>query len=123
MSILSNRSLNKPSPAARKKSKTKRVVIFTDEINKSKTDKDISSDILTPYALEHKKKTKFGVNNFNSKGIQKHIIKVPKEDFKKNIPLIKPDGNTPTTPKETKKLTKYNRGAGRTFTNKQKFTY
>ena len=41
MSILSNRSLNKPSPAARKKPKTKRVVIFTDEINKYKTDKDI----------------------------------------------------------------------------------
>ena len=87
MSILSDRHLNKVSPAAQKdKVKMKRVVVFTDK-DPGKFDTDVSENILTDYAKKHTVKKKIG-RGYDT-GKTKHIIKVPKADYKKNKPLIK----------------------------------
>jgi len=122
MSILSDRHLNKVSPAAQKdKVKMKRVVVFTDK-DPGKFDTDVSENILTDYAKKHTVKKKIG-RGYDT-GKTKHIIKVPKADYKKNKPLIKTNLSedtknkgyyVPTTPRDTKRLTKHNRRIGARF--------
>ena len=100
------------------KEKTKRVVVFTDT-DKGKFDTDVSENILTDYAKKHTVKKKIGRGYDTGKA--KHIIKVPKADYKKNKPLIKTElskatedkgYHVPTTPRDTKRLTKKNRRIG-----------
>ena len=108
------------------KEKTKRVVVFTDK-DPGRFDTDVSESILTDYAKEHtvKKKTGRGYDT----GKTKHIIKVPKADYKKNKPLIKTEISKatedkgyyiPTTPRDTKRLTKKNRRIGARYVEENK---
>ncbi len=100
------------------KEKTKRVVVFTDT-DKGRFDTDVTENILTDYAKKHTVKKKIGRGYDTGKA--KHIIKVPKADYKKNKPLIKTElskatqdkgYSVPTTPRDTKRLTKKNRRIG-----------
>ena len=128
MSILSQRKLNKVSPAALgdkpKKKKTKRVVVFTDDVTPGIRGADVTENALTDYAKKNTVKTKIGVGS--DKGKKKHILKVPKNEFYDEKPIFKPSKTnaegfyTPTTPFETKKLTKYNRRVGQRFITKEK---
>ena len=124
MSILSDRHLNKVSPAAQKdKVKTKRIVVFRDENNPGLRNADVSQSALTDYAKKHTVKVKYGTGYDTSKS--KHIIKVPKSEYRKENAIIKPQVTkegyfTPTTPRDTKRLTKYNRRVGSRFISKEK---
>jgi len=128
MSILSDRKLNKVAPAAQKgKVKTKRLVVFTDDVNPGVRGADVTNNALTDYANKNTVKTKIGTGY--DKGKSKHIIKVPKSDYKKQKAILKP-GTTkeqddkgyyvPATPRDTKRLTKYNRRVGARFITKKK---
>jgi len=89
MSILSDRNLNKVSPAAQKdKVKTKRIVVFRDDDNKGLRNADVGTSQLTDYAKKNTVKVKYGTGYDTSK--TKHIIKVPKSEYKKENALIKP---------------------------------
>jgi hypothetical protein len=108
------------------KEKTKRVVVFTDK-DPGRFDTDVSENILTDYAKKHTVKKKIG-RGYDT-GKTKHIIKVPKADYKKNKPLIKTDLSedtkdkgyyVPTTPRDTKRLTKKNRMVGARYVEENK---
>ncbi len=124
MSILKDRHLNKVSPAAQKdKVKTKRIVVFRDDKNEGLRNADVSTSNLTDYAKKNTVKVKVGTGYDSSKS--KHIIKVPKSEYKKENALLKPQKTkegyfTPTTPRDTKRLTKYNRRVGARFISKEK---
>ena len=124
MSILSDRNLNKVSPAAQKdKVKTKRIVVFRDDKNPGLRNADVSTSQLTDYAKKNTVKVKHGTGYDTGKS--KHIIKVPKSEYKKENPIFKDKKSsegyfTPTTPRDTKKLTKYNRRIGARFVSKEK---
>ena len=80
MSILSDRHLNKVSPAAQKdKVKTKRIVVFRDDDNPGLRNADVSQNSLTDYAKKNTVKVKYGTGYDTGK--TKHIIKVPKSYF------------------------------------------
>ena len=124
MSILSDRHLNKVSPAAQKdKVKTKRIVVFRDDNNPGLRDADVSQNSLTDYAKKNTVKVKYGTGYDTGK--TKHIIKVPKSEYNKENALLKPQTTKegyfiPTTPRDTKRLTKYNRRVGSRFISKEK---
>ena len=108
------------------KEKTKRVVVFTDK-DKGRFNTDVSENYLTDYAKEHTVKKKIGRGYDTGKA--KHIIKVPKADYKENKPLIKDDLSkdvkdkgyyVPTTPRDTKRLTKKNRMVGARYVEENK---
>lgn len=108
------------------KEKTKRVVVFTDK-DPGRFDTDVSENILTDYAKEHTVKKKIGRGYDTGKA--KHIIKVPKADYKKNKPLIKTElsedtkekgYSVPTTPRDTKRLTKKNRMVGARYVEEKR---
>lgn len=120
MSALSNRGLIKK---AGDKIKTKRIVVFRDDANTGLRNADVSTSNLTDYARKNTVKVKYGTGYDTSKS--KHIIKVPKSEYKKENALIKPQKTkegyfTPTTPRDTKRLTKYNRRIGARFVSKEK---
>jgi len=124
MSILKDRHLNKVSPAAQKdKVKTKRIVVFRDDVNKGLRNVDVSTSNLTDYAKKNTVKVKYGTGYDTGK--TKHIIKVPKSEYKKENALTKPQKTeegyrNPTTPKDAKRITKYNRRIGARFVSKEK---
>jgi hypothetical protein len=124
MSILKDRHLNKVSPAAQKdKVKTKRIVVFRDDNNPGLRNADVSQNSLTDYAKKNTVKVKYGTGYDTGK--TKHIIKVPKSEYKKENALLKPQTTkegyfVPTTPRDTKRLTKYNRRIGARFISKEK---
>jgi hypothetical protein len=108
------------------KEKTKRVVVFTDK-DPGRFDTDVSENILTDYANKHTVKKKIG-RGYDT-GKTKNIIKVPKADYKKNKPLIKTELSkatedkgyyVPTTPRDTKRLTKKNRRIGARYVEENK---
>lgn len=120
MSALSNRGLIKKNSD---KIKTKRIVVFRDDANTGLRNADVSTSNLTDYARKNTVKVKYGTGYDTSKS--KHIIKVPKSEYKKENALIKPQKTkegyfTPTTPRDTKRLTKYNRRIGARFVSKEK---
>ena len=124
MSILADRHLNKVSPAAQKdKVKTKRIVVFRDENNPGLRNADVSKENLTDYAKKHTVKVKYGTGYDTGKS--KHIIKVPKSEYRKENAIIKPHVTeegyyVPTTPRDTKRITKYNRRVGARFVSEKK---
>jgi hypothetical protein len=124
MSILSDRNLNKVSPAAQKdKVKMKRLVVFTDEDTPGIRGANVTSSNLTDYARKNTVKVKYGTGYDTGK--RKNIIKVPKSEYKKENPIFKDTKSSegyfvPTTPRDTKRLTKYNRRIGARFVSKEK---
>jgi len=124
MSILSDRHLNKVAPAAQKdKVKMKRVVIFTDEDNQGIRGANVTKSNLTDYAVENTVRRKVGTGYDTGK--TKHIIKVPKSEYKKENPMFRDKKAAegyfiPTTPRDTKRLTKYNRRVGARFVSEEK---
>tara|TARA_R110000772_G_scaffold18358_1_gene51094 strand:- start:15 stop:749 length:735 start_codon:yes stop_codon:yes gene_type:complete len=121
MSALSNRGLIKKDPG---KIKTKRLVVFTDEDAPGLRGADVTEGSLTDYARKNTVKKKIGTGYDSGK--TKHIIKVPKSEYKKENPIFKPRTNVaegyyqPSTPKDTKKLAKYNRRVGVRFISEEK---
>ena len=105
------------------KVKTKRIVVFRDDVNKGLRNIDVSTSQLTDYAKKNTVKVKYGTGYDTSK--TKHIIKVPKSEYKKENALIKPQETekgyrNPTTPRDAKRITKYNRRIGARFVSKKK---
>jgi len=120
MSALSNRGLIKKNSD---KIKTKRIVVFRDDNNPGLRNADVSQNSLTDYAKKNTVKVKYGTGY--DKGKTKHIIKVPKSEYNKENALLKPQTTKegyfiPTTPRDTKRLTKYNRRVGARFISEEK---
>jgi len=120
MSALSNRGLIKKNSD---KIKTKRIVVFRDDNNPGLRNADVSQNSLTDYAKKNTVKVKYGTGY--DKGKTKHIIKVPKSEYNKENALLKPQTTKegyfiPTTPRDTKRLTKYNRRVGARFISEKK---
>jgi hypothetical protein len=120
MSALSNRGLIKKNSD---KIKTKRVVIFTDDSNPGLRGANVTKSNLTDYAVKNTVKRKVGTGYDTGK--TKHIIKVPKSEYKKENPMFKDKKAAegyfiPTTPRDAKRLTKYNRRVGARFISEEK---
>ncbi len=120
MSALSNRGLIKKNSD---KIKTKRIVIFTDDNNPGLRGANVTKSNLTDYAVKNTVKRKVGTGYDTGK--TKHIIKVPKSEYKKENPMFRDKKATegyfiPTTPRDAKRLTKYNRRVGARFISEEK---